>query len=132
MFTDCGRDKGSVAILQLSSTPVLASSFLGRRPGQFGGGRIRRSLVCSTFSSGKPHGKISNSTLRMPCGRIACCWHGLSRLTLSIWKFKHSLGTSTAGSESIERLVMASVVGGTCKLGLGCTTSTVVPCRLRV
>ena len=36
----------------------------------------------------------------------------------------------TAGSDSIERALMASVMGGTCKLGLGWTACTVVPCQL--
>ena len=41
-----------------------------------------------------------------------------------------SLGT--AGSDSIERALMASVMGGACILGLGWTACTVVPCQVRV
>ena len=35
-------------------------------------------------------------------------------------------------SDSIERVLMASVMGGACILGLGWTACTVVPCQLRV
>ena len=73
-----------MAILQLSSTPVLARPlhFWGRGLGLFCRGRIRpRSLVGSTISSSKPHGKIISSTLSI---RIVCFWDSLSKLTLSM------------------------------------------------